>query len=118
MQNAHVLGITARTAAAYARAGWTTVLEGIVGPWFLPVVAEAAADLDVHYAVLRLGLDDCRTRVAGRGGNVAPDVVAKMHHEFEHHDVDPRHRVDSTGDPTVVADRLFTAMAAGHLCLP
>ncbi len=41
-QNIEVVKITTRAAAGYARAGWTTVLEGIIGPWFLDIATANA----------------------------------------------------------------------------
>ncbi|MDW3219667.1 MAG: AAA family ATPase [Acidimicrobiales bacterium] len=94
-QNTRVMEITARTARDYATAGWTTVLEGIVGPWFLPTVLAEVGALEVHYLVLTAPLDVCRTRVRIRSRGSMSAIVEKMHAEFETHAPDDRHLVDA-----------------------
>src|SRR3954452_8328575 len=55
-QNTVVTEATARATSVYARGGFTTIFDGMVGPCFLPTFLQYAdqyADLDaVHYAVL------------------------------------------------------------------
>ncbi|MDG2026796.1 MAG: AAA family ATPase [Acidimicrobiales bacterium] len=63
-QNTRVMEITARD---YALAGFTTVLEGIIGPWFLDVVRAELGDVEAHYVLLDAPLDVCQARVTSRG---------------------------------------------------
>jgi predicted kinase len=70
-QNEVVMKIVAEAAAAYARAGYFTVIEGIVLPrWFLFPLRDVlrGAGLEVAYVVLRAPLDTCNARVQGRDG--------------------------------------------------
>jgi cytidylate kinase len=106
-QNTKVIGLTVRAAADYADAGWTTILEGILGPWFLPAIREAATGHDVHYFVLEAPLDVCLERVEMRGPEVTSEVVAKMHSEFRHSSIDASHRVDAHREPETIAADLF-----------
>jgi len=104
-QNTHVIGLTVRTAAGYADAGWTTILEGILGPWFLPAIGAAGTDFVVHYFVLAAPLEVCLQRVENRGPGVDSEVITKMHGEFDRAPVDARHRVDAArGSEHVAAD--------------
>jgi hypothetical protein len=50
--------------------GYCTVVEGIVGPWYLDLVREElqSFDIDAYYVVLRPTLATCIERATGRGG--------------------------------------------------
>ncbi|MGH9016837.1 MAG: AAA family ATPase [Acidimicrobiales bacterium] len=67
VQNGAVLGAAA-AATRLALGGYTVVLNGIVGPWFLDVVTDEAipAGVDVHYVVLRPSLETTLTRATTR----------------------------------------------------
>lgn len=68
-QNATIIGAIIRAAAAYAAGGYEVFVDGIFGPWFLPLVAHALApgDAEVEYVVLRLD----RERAVQRGSTRA-----------------------------------------------
>ncbi|MEA2493306.1 MAG: hypothetical protein QOJ29_1217 [Thermoleophilaceae bacterium] len=68
-QNELVMQLASRVAREYARAGYTTILEGIVLPkWFLDPVRSTLAEAGrpVSYAVLRAPLATCVERAATR----------------------------------------------------
>jgi predicted kinase len=46
-QNRTVMFVLARAAEAYARGGYGVVLDGVVGPWFLPSFLDLAVPLEV-----------------------------------------------------------------------
>lgn len=78
-QNAAVMKIVAATAAAYARAGYFTVVDGIVIPgWFFEPVRDAlhAAGHRVAFAVLRAPLPVCLARLREREAGPALDAEA------------------------------------------
>ncbi|MEU3409070.1 AAA family ATPase [Streptomyces sp. NPDC006670] len=54
-QNRTVTGVIARAAAGYAAGGYHTVVDGVVGPWFLEAYEKAAeaAGVGLVYVVLR-----------------------------------------------------------------
>ena len=58
----------AATGVRMADAGYTTVLEGIFGPWhFEPLKAElTTCGVPVSYVVLRPGIDTCLIRARRR----------------------------------------------------
>jgi hypothetical protein len=108
-QNTDVIAITTRAAAGYACAGWTTVLEGIIGPWFLDVAAASATDANVelHYAVLTADLNTCLSRFVEREGtDVRSGIVHKMHAQFESETPDA-YRIDASADPETVTARVL-----------
>lgn len=53
-QNETVITAVVACAEAYARGGYFTVVDGVIGPWFLPPWEQLAKrGFDVRYAVLR-----------------------------------------------------------------
>jgi thymidylate kinase len=116
-QNEVVTEGAAAATGRYARGGYTTVYDGIVGPWYLPTFV-AASGLDaVGYVMLMPSVDECLDRVATRRGHgfTDEDATRKMHHEFDRATIDRRHLVDPTGSPAAVADRVVAALGAGTL---
>jgi predicted kinase len=108
-QNEAVTGVIARAAAGYAAAGYHTVVDGVIGPWFLGAYQEAAkaAGVELTYVVLR---PDRETALA-RGTSRSPhpltdrDVLAGIYDGFA--DLGPyeAHVLDSTGlTPQETAD--------------
>ena len=68
-QNTVVMQIVAEVAARYARAGYFTVIDGIVGPrWFFEPIRDAlrTARLHLAYAILRPSLPVASERAAVR----------------------------------------------------
>jgi cytidylate kinase len=117
-QNEVVTEAAASAAGRYAAGGYTTVYDGVVGPWSLPAFA-AATGLDrLHYAVLLPSLDRCLDRVATRQGHGFTDEGAtrKMHEEFARAEVAPRHVLrEPPEDATAVAELVMAALAEGEL---
>src|SRR5437868_11856955 len=65
-QNTVVTKAAASAAGVFATGGYTTVYDGVVGPWFLPTFG-AATGLDrFDYVILLPSLDVCLERVATR----------------------------------------------------
>jgi len=97
-QNAAVIAAATRAAAAFAWRGYAVFLDGIVGPWFLPVVAGelTSTDIRVEYVVLRVGLAEAVRRATTRAQPGPEAVVRQMHAAFE--DLGPyaSHVLDTT----------------------
>ena len=68
-QNQAVIRSFVASAGRMVVGGYTTVVEGIVGPWYLHLVREELQALGIcaHYIVLRPGLATCLSRATGRG---------------------------------------------------
>ncbi|WP_395351796.1 AAA family ATPase [Variovorax sp. UC122_21] len=81
-QNEAVVGVLAEAAQGYARAGFFVIVDGIVGPWFLPAFRGLAVPL--HYAVLRPVLDEAIVRCRERGGDTLtdPGPIGELHAQF------------------------------------
>lgn len=97
-QNEVVIEAIVGTVATFARGGYDVVVDGIVGPWFLPPFrALAERDrLSVSYVVLRPDLDTTLSRARERVGHELKDVgaITGLHRAFaelgdlEHHAID------------------------------
>ncbi|MDH1303057.1 AAA family ATPase [Achromobacter sp. K91] len=118
-QNTVVMDALCRTVSAYAEGGYFVVLDGIIGPWFLPVFEGLA--LTVHYVVLRPPLSVVITRCQQRGGDtlVDPAAIASLHGQFGSLGALERH-VLTIGDdsPAQLLERLIDAVDAGACVLP
>ena len=64
--------------AVYARGGYDVVVDGIIGPWFLPPYREAAAagEWTMSYVVLRPDLETTLDRARQRADTELKDVDA------------------------------------------
>ena len=69
LQNQTVIRSFVAAAARMVVGGYSTVLEGIIGPWYLDLVRDelAAVGVKAHYLVLRSDLGTCLSRATGRG---------------------------------------------------
>src|SRR3954467_1781005 len=96
-QNTVVTEATARATSVYARGGFTTVFDGMVGPWFLPTFLRYADLEAVHYAVLLPSAETCVARVLGRTdhGFREEAVTRQMHASFTAGGVDKRSVIDA-----------------------
>ena len=115
-QNEVVTQAAASAVARYVSGGYTTVFDGIVGPWFLPTFAVATGLDLLDYVILLPAVDVCVERVEQRRGHGFADesVTRKMHHEFEQADIDPRHLfLEPPDQPDDVADLIVSEQAAG-----
>ena len=86
-QNAVVMRIVAGAAAAYASAGYFTIVDGIVLPrYFFEPLRDALREAGhaVAYAVLRAPLDVCLARAGSRDSQplADPHVVERLWHDF------------------------------------
>lgn len=121
-QNRAVMEIVGAAAAGYAKAGYFTVIDGIVLPrWFLIPLRDALreAGIEVAYVVLRASLDTCvervRTRAAQRFSE--PEAVPLMHEQFADLGEFERNALDTEGiEPEEIADAVERLLEEGtHL---
>ena len=77
-QNAVIMRALARSARAFAEGGYHVVLDGVIGPWFLPTLREElAGGAAVSYLVLRVPEAEALRRVRERQG---PGISARVRH--------------------------------------
>jgi hypothetical protein len=94
-------------------------LEGVIGPWLLPIIMPIAHAFD--YALLDVSLDSALARVQSRGvqSSATPEVIRRMHPQFAAAiAVNRRHVVQTDSrSPFEVANDLRSARAAGALAI-
>jgi predicted kinase len=120
-QNATIIRAIMRAAAAYCAGGYDVFVDGIFGPWFLPLVAHelAATVAEVEYIVLRLDPERAVHRAGTRAaypGDAAMvrqmnDAFARVG-DYEGHVLDVGARA-----PHEVAAEIDRRRAARAFCL-
>lgn len=119
-QNEVVVDATAATTARFVTAGWSTVFDGVMGPWFVHRFLAGIGVEEADYAILLPPVERCVERVARRQGHEFQDEPAtrKMHHEFSASlaAISPAHVLDNGDeDPAITAAALLAARAEGRL---
>jgi adenylate kinase family enzyme len=99
-QNETVMGAIAAAACAYAEGGYVTIIDGIVGPWFLAPFREAASakGIPLHYAVLRPASADmafARVQARATHGLKAEGPVRELFRQFSDLGALEKHAFDS-----------------------
>jgi 2-phosphoglycerate kinase len=119
-QNAVVLEAAAVATASYVRHGYSTVYDGVLGPWFLPQFLEATGLTSLHYAVLLPDEEHCVERVTMRTAHHFRDGPATrtMHAQFARADISRRHLVEADASPDEIADDVRARHDAGRLVWP
>ena len=124
-QNEVVIDAIVAAVTTFASGGYDVVVDGIVGPWFLPPFRAAAAreDLPLSYIVLRPDLDTTLSRARGRAATELKDVdaITGLHAAFTQLGDLEDHVID-TGDLDAehTAAEVRRALASGNhrLILP
>ncbi len=121
-QNEVVMGIVAAAAAAYASAGYFTVVDGIVIPrWFLAPLRDGLREAGhtVAYAVARAPLPICLARLEEREGLLGdPAAIERLWDEFADLGELEGHAVDVAGrSPDEAATEIERLLTAGRLAL-
>lgn len=119
-QNTIVTQVAAQAAGEFARHGYDTVYDGVVGPWFIDMFQTATGLDHVDYAVLLPPIDVCVRRVARRTEHAFSDESAArhMHAEFTRHPVPDRHLFTDPHTPAVgIAEQIGSARQRGDLRL-
>ncbi len=116
-QNVTVMAVAADATVAYADAGYAVVWDGIVGPWFLDLVARrlGARKIRMHYLVLRPKRVTASERVYGRGDTAETTGAEAMYDQFaDLGDLEP-HVISSDAPAAQVIEACRAALADGSL---
>jgi cytidylate kinase len=119
-QNEVVLQAAGAATGRLAAGGYTTVYDGVVGPWFLETLHAATGTERLHYVALLPPEDVSVQRVQSRArhGFTDLDAARHMHREFAGAGLDGRHVLASIGTPAEVASTVVRLMRAGSLLWP
>lgn len=109
--------------------GYATVVEGIVGPWYLDLVRQElqALKVPIHYVVLRPNLATClgraqdragEERIAGHPALTDEGPIRHMWEQFDDLGTYEHHVVDSTNlGPDETTERVRAGLADGRFAL-
>lgn len=117
-QNTIVTRAAARAAGEFAAGGYSTVYDGVVGPWFLDTFGSATGVDALDYVVLLPPVEVCVQRVAARREHGFTDETATrtMHAEFVRNAPSDRHVLrELRAEPQQVADAIKIARDQGAL---
>jgi hypothetical protein len=119
-QNQVVIRASGAAAGEYARGGYETVFDGVLGPWWLPTFFEATELDDLHYAILLPSVECCVLNVATRQGHDNEEPATRyMHDQFEQALqqglVDTRHLLMDPPSPEDTAGELLSRYRDGLL---
>lgn len=115
VQNQFVMEAIAAAAAAYARGGYFVIVDGIIGPWFLPRFL--GLRVPVHYIILRAPLEVAIERCRSRGGDRLsdPEPITLLHKQFTGLGEFERNVLDTSGlDLESVSDAIWAAFKQGR----
>lgn len=122
-QNEVVMNVVAGAAGGYAKAGYLTVVDGIVIPtWFFEPLRDALKEAGhaVAYAILRAPHSLCSERIAAREAIplAEPDVIERLWDSFSDLGALERHVIDVDGmSPEGAAEALASRLADGSLAV-
>lgn len=114
-QNATVVRAYVAAACEYSAGGYDVYLDGVIGPWLLPLITSMTPD--IQYVLLHAPLDVVLARAQTRTSqpSATPDVVIRMHEQFSNIPDSFRQHVIHTCDKSVeqVADEYRFRRRAG-----
>jgi chloramphenicol 3-O-phosphotransferase len=96
-QNTIVMRALARSAGAFAEGGYAVFLDGVIGPWFLPLLRDELRGARLAYLVLRASEEDALRRVRARDGGGASARVRHMHAAFAKLGPYHAHAIETSG---------------------
>ncbi len=115
-QNAAIMRALAVAAHSFAKDGYTVVLDGVIGPWWLDVFHERCPDVALAYVVLRVGEEEAVRRVRerdGPGGSTGTGV-RRMVAAFRELGAYERFVIEADGlAPEALAERVAQRLVAG-----
>lgn len=118
-QNATVVRAYVAAATAYAAGGYRVYLDGVFGPWMLPLVMPVAPGIE--YVLLHAPYEVTLARAEARTSqpSAKPEVVGRMHEQFAQILEPYRKHVIQTDGRTVeeIADEYRAGNRAGAYIL-
>ena len=125
-QNQTVMRVIAGAAWTYAAGGFTTIVDGVIGPWMLPHFSPPRPDQDPttarrHYLVLRPARHEALRRAQARtapGALVNEAPIIEMWDQFADLGAFERHALNTTAEtPPETLAAVQRAIASGRFLL-
>jgi predicted kinase len=118
-QNTVVMRALARSARAFAEGGYDGFLDGVIGPWFLPLYRdELRGGPPLAYLVLRASERDAVRRVEERDGPGQSARVRHMHAAFSALGTLDAHAIETSGrTQREVLEEARAGLLAGRFAL-
>ena len=118
-QNTVIVRALGRSARAFAEGGYDVFLDGVVGPWFLPVLREElSGPWPVSYLLLHVPEPEALRRVRERQGAGASAQVRHMVSAFSDVPELREHRIHTAGSsPEEVLEVAEQGLASGRFLL-
>jgi cytidylate kinase len=118
-QNTSIIRAVGRAAGSFAEDKYAVFLDGVIGPWFLPVLArELPLVVSLEYVVLQVQLERALERVRQRQGRGASGTVTHMHRAFSELGLLAHCALDtSSSTPTEVLDAFLSRRERGEFVL-
>lgn len=117
-QNRVVMSAVGAAVGRFLAADYFTVLEGVVGPWFIDEVLRSAGVQSADYAVLLPDAELCVQRVTARPEGRFSDGAATrtVHRDFATSNIEERFTIRRPlGGPDQVAEQIEVARGRGLL---
>lgn len=113
LQNETLMRALGACTAQFGAAGYAVFLDGVIGPWMLPLLRPFLQPIGrTQYVVLQLPLEDALARVTERQGPGLSGTVRAMHAKFENLGPFAAHGLDVTGrDPDAILQELDARLA-------
>lgn len=112
-QNGVVMDVIAASSLAYAKGGYTTFAEGVIGPWFL---SHFQLEVPTHYIVLLPSLEVTFSRLRARNSDFQDEDVAAMLHGKFREAAGPFNPIQANGSLSEVREQVTKAIKKGtHL---
>jgi predicted kinase len=119
-QNTVIMRALGRATQTFAEGGYDVVLDGVFGPWFLPVLLpELAGEWPISYVLLQIPEAEAVERVRRRDGPGASPGVRHMVTAFAESPGFGTHRIDTRGlAPEPLLERVRAGLSANRFLLP
>jgi deoxyadenosine/deoxycytidine kinase len=122
-QNNVVIDVLVDAAFGYAKGGYSAVVDGVIGTWFIgrfESVAKASG-VPLHYVVLRPDVQSVLTRGSKRGKDALtePEPIVHMYNQFANLGTFEPNAIDTSGlDPNETVKLVLDLLNMGKLLLP
>ena len=118
-QNTVIMRALGRSACAFAEGGYHVFLDGVIGPWFLPVLQEEISGAwPISYVLLHVPEAEALRRVRARQGPPASAQVRHMAAAFNELPAFREHRIHADGlSPDEVLEIAEQGLSSGRFLL-